>query len=72
MPPSCFSVVFMSFLDAVLLGIDTLPARSLWSVTFAARNFLTLCKKKEIIKIVAEINEIEAKKTIPNINETKS
>ena len=28
-------------------------------------------KKKEIIKIVAEINEIEAKKTIEKISETK-
>ena len=35
----CFSLVFMSVHDAVLLGIDTLPVRSLWSVTFAMRNF---------------------------------
>ena len=29
-------------------------------------------RRKEIIKIRAEINEIETKKTIENINETKS
>ena len=29
-------------------------------------------RKKEIIKIRAEINEIETKKTIPKINKTKS
>ena len=31
-----------------------------------------LSRRKEIIKIKAEINEIETKKTIVNINETKS
>ena len=29
-------------------------------------------RRKEIIKIRAEINEIEMKKTVPKINETKS
>ena len=31
-----------------------------------------ICRRKEIIKIRAEINEIEMKKTIEKINETKS
>lgn len=38
----CFSLVFMSFHDAVLLGIDILPAGYLWSIIFAMRNVLTL------------------------------
>ena len=29
-------------------------------------------RRKEIIKVRAEINEVEAKKTIANINKTKS
>ena len=31
-----------------------------------------VCKRKDIIKIRAEINEIETKKTIAEINKTKS
>ena len=31
-----------------------------------------ISRRKEIIKIRAEINEIEMKKTVPKINETKS
>ena len=31
-----------------------------------------VCRRKEIMKIRAEINEIETKKTIANINKTKS
>jgi hypothetical protein len=31
-----------------------------------------VCRKREIIKIRAEINEIETKKTLQTINETKS
>ena len=41
-------------------------------VTRETRTKSKVSKRKEIIKIRAEINEIEMKKTIEKINETKS